>query len=189
MHYHINSVEQIEEEFEKIKLRTELLFRNLSNEQYNFKPTPKKWSAGECIEHLNLTGGGYLKNIQTTNQSITGNKMPFKLIYQPRFLLKKFAMITGPDSKIKMPSPKFLQASSSMLDKNVVDNFISLQNKFLNIITRIELEHLKRIKVTWPAFPLMKLQLGEVLVMTVGHEQRHLNQAERTLLTFTNLGK
>jgi hypothetical protein len=163
--------------FEQIKAGVQNQFGEISLDQSNNKSAPEKWSAAECIEHLNITASGYLNNVP---KNLRDNSTTFisSEKYKPRFLLKKFALLTGPDSKTKMPSPKFLQTKDSSLDKNVVTRFIQIQNEFISILNQINFVQLKKIKIKWPAAKFVNLQLGEVAVMVIAHELRHLKQAE-----------
>ena len=189
MQYQIDSIEQIKNEFIAIKVRAVLLFKDLSDKQFNFKPVPDKWSAAECLEHLNLTGSGYLKNIQRKKDHDINENHQSLQNYKLRYPLRKFAELTGPDTKIKMPAPKFLQASTSNLSKDVYERFVKVQENFIEIISGAQLNDLGRIKVKWPAFRVMNLHLGEVLIMTLAHQLRHLNQAERVLKSYSDFQK
>ena len=44
-------------------------FRQLTNEQLNYKSSPETWSILECIEHLNLYGNFYLPEIEQWNEN------------------------------------------------------------------------------------------------------------------------
>ncbi|NVN96626.1 MAG: DinB family protein [Bacteroidetes bacterium] len=180
MKYQLKSVEQAANQILEIKKTAKDCFGKLSTEALNRKPAHDKWSAAECLEHLNLTAKGYLKNIP---KEIVANSKSSNVSdeYKPRVLLKIFAEITGPDSRTKMPSPKSLISHSSSLDKTVVDDFIKIQDEFLSIIKKINMNSLKNVKVAWPALKFFKLQLGEILIMTIAHQQRHINQAKRAI--------
>ena len=54
-----------------------LAFRNLSTDQLQFK-TDEKWSALECLEHLNLYGDFYLVEIEKQILKSTRKAMPMK---------------------------------------------------------------------------------------------------------------
>src|SRR2546429_4938276 len=42
----------------------ESLTHGLTNEQFNWRPAPGRWSMAECIAHLNVVNGGDLAPIQ-----------------------------------------------------------------------------------------------------------------------------
>ena len=44
---------------EGIKEDAIYLARGLSEPQFNWRPSPEKWSIGECLEHLNVTARLY----------------------------------------------------------------------------------------------------------------------------------
>lgn len=180
MEYKFNSVEDASNRFLEIKSIAKEYFQNISVEVLNRKPGADKWSAAECLEHLNITSRGYLQNIP--KEIAAGTNTEVKIgEYKPRLLIRKFAELSGPDSKIKISSPKILIAESSNLTNSVVEDFIKNQDKFISIINRVNMNLLREIKVTWPVMKFVKLQLGEVLIMTIAHQLRHLNQAKRAI--------
>ncbi len=65
--------------------------------------------------------------------------------------------------------------------KDVIDDFLFLQDEFLTALSAVNYDELKSIKVAWPTFELIKFNLGEVFMITIAHELRHINQAERAL--------
>src|SRR6266513_2079381 len=42
-------------QLEHIRSHAAALTRNLSDTQFNWRPTPSQWSMGQCFEHLNKT--------------------------------------------------------------------------------------------------------------------------------------
>src|SRR3989339_30211 len=94
---------------------------------------------------------------------------------------KTFIHFFGPKVRIKMKSPKNMLVSNSNHDKDVIDDFLFLQDEFLTALSSVDYDELKSIKVAWPTFELKKFSLGEVMMITIAHELRHINQAERAL--------
>ena len=46
-----------------LRVKAQQRFRPLSAEELNRRPGPSRWSAGQCLEHLNIVGGYYLPSI------------------------------------------------------------------------------------------------------------------------------
>ncbi|NMB81869.1 MAG: DinB family protein [Ignavibacteria bacterium] len=155
------------------------LFSNLKHEQINKKPSPKSWSAAECLAHLNAYADAYLKNTGRNFSKRNNNDAEKEFV--PRLLPAKFIKVVGPDVKIKLKSIHVGESSRSNIDKDIVDRFIGYQNEFINILQNVSYSDLRQIKVASPFFRLLKFQLGEMLLLTLYHQQRHLNQAERAI--------
>jgi hypothetical protein len=165
--------------YKDIVNRAHQTFGGLLFEQINKKPSHKSWSAAECFVHLNAYADSYFKNTKR-NFSIRNDNYAEKDFIQ-RFLLAKFIKAVGPDVKIKLKSVHVSEFTRSNIDNNVIDQFIGYQKEFLNILDNVSFEDLRNIKVASPFARLLKFQLGEMLLLTLHHQQRHLNQAERAI--------
>jgi len=167
-------------QFEQIKETTVRLFKDVSVEELNKRPSEKRWSAAECVEHLTLAGQSYLSNIPKIRKR-SAVLIDDEMKISAGLFAKSFIHFFGPKVKIKMKTPKNMLASNSSYDKDVIDDFLFLQDEFLSVLSSVDYDELKSIKVAWPTFELKKLSLGEVMMITIAHELRHINQAERAL--------
>lgn len=165
--------------FKEIINRSQQLFGGLTFEQFNKKPSLKSWSAAECLTHLSAYADSYLKN--TNRIFFRRNDNDAEKEFVPRFLPAKFIKAVGPDVRIKLKSFHIRESSRSNIDKDIVDLFIGYQNDFINILQTVSYSDLREIKVASPFFRLLKYQLGEMLLLTLYHQHRHLNQAERAI--------
>lgn len=173
------SINNLINDYNELIIRTKKLFVNKTEEEINKKPSLKSWSAAECIDHLNVYASAYLANtkvLETLAKDIDRDKN-----YSPRFLPSKFIKAVGPDAKLKLKSINVSSSYSSEIDKKIIEQFISYQKKFLEVLSQISFDDLKKIKVVSPFARLLKFQLGEMLLLTLHHQQRHLNQAERAI--------
>ncbi|HAB54698.1 MAG: DinB family protein [Stygiobacter sp.] len=167
-------------QFEQIKETTVRLLKDASVEELNKKSSEKRWSAAECIEHLTVAGQSYLSNIpKIPKRSAVLIDDDVKI--GAGLFAKTFIHFFGPKVRIKMKSPKNMLVSNSNHDKDVIDDFLFLQDEFLTALSSVDYDELKSIKVAWPTFELKKFSLGEVMMITIAHELRHINQAERAL--------
>jgi len=173
------SINTLIKDYNDIINRAKEIFNNRTAEEINKKPSPKSWSAAECIEHLNTYAAAYLANTKILSPSATD--IDRNKVYSPRFLPAKFIKAVGPDTKLKLKSIQIGSSYSSTIDISIIDQFIGHQKKFLEVLNQISFEDLKRIKVVSPFARLLKFQLGEMLLLTSYHQQRHLNQAERAI--------
>lgn len=174
------SINNLIKDYNELIIRSKKLFEDKNEEQINKKSSPKSWSAAECIEHLNYYASAYLSNIKALTNS-PENNIDRDNVYSPRFLPSKFIKAVGPDTKLKLISIHVGSSYSSKINKNIIDQFIAYQKKFLEILNQASYNDLKKIKVASPFARILKFQLGEMLLLTLHHQKRHLNQAERAI--------
>jgi hypothetical protein len=166
--------------FEQIKETVVKLFGDVSVEEFNKKPSAKRWSAAECIEHLNLSAQSYLSGvpkIPKRSSVVIDDETRIK----SGLFARSFIHFFGPKIRMKIKTPKRMMTSNSSYSKDIIDDFLSLQDEFITAIRCVESGELRSIKAVWPTFELKKLTLADVAMITIAHELRHVNQAERAL--------
>ncbi|MDP3580655.1 MAG: DinB family protein, partial [Ignavibacteria bacterium] len=101
--------------FEQIKETTVQLFKDVSVEELNKKPSEKRWSAAECIEHLTLAGQSYLSNIPKIPKR-SAVLIDDEVKIGAGLFAKLFIHFAGPKVKIKMKAPKNMLVANSSYD-------------------------------------------------------------------------
>lgn len=171
-------------EFESIKRRTSDLFSNTSEEVFNRKPNEDRWSAAECIAHLNLIAGGYINYFPVDINTRENLAKMSDDEYRTRKLSGWFISKMMPDSKIKLHTPSEYKAAESYLSKSILTDFEKIQDRFIHLLQRASFDELKSRKIRSPFSPLIKFQLGELFILHIGHQKRHLIQAQNALLNY-----
>lgn len=65
----------------------------------------------------------------------------------------------------------------------MVDEFLALQDELAEHVNEAEGIDLRRLRLSSPAIPLLRISLGAWFEATLAHERRHLSQARRVLST------
>lgn len=154
----------------------------LSPEQLNHRPGPEKWSILECLEHLNLYGDFYLKEIESRMLKAGNdpNSTVFKTgllgNYFAKMMLPKKGLIANPMKTFKDKNP-----IHSNLPITAVDRFIKQQKRMLQLLEMAEMVNLTTIKTNISISKWIKLRLGDTLRVVIYHNERHLLQANNVL--------
>ncbi len=164
------------EQIENIKEDASELTATLTDAQFNWRPSPKKWSISECLVHLNLTNGLDLPQMAAEierghSAGITG-KGPFRY----SIFSRTFIRYTEPPPKIKVKAPKAYVPPAGHLKDQVVPEFLSIHDRLLDLIVQSNGLDLARIKVGTP-IPRVKFSLGQRFALVTAHDRRHLWQA------------
>jgi len=151
----------------------------LTTKQLNWKPQDASWSIAQCLEHLIISDGLRIniieKKIYTNFKSGRWEK------FNP---LKNFwgsVLITQTQEKVK----KKIKAPSLFRprENEVADDFLTEFNRhhdeiFLQLNKCIDAD-LDEVYVTSPISGLVSYSLRNAIVIIIGHERRHINQAIR----------
>ncbi len=169
-------------QFDAIKQQARVLVNGMSDEAFNWRPDPERWSVGECLDHLCRTGSLLLPKLDAAvasgrSRDLTGEG-PFDYGWLGTWWIQQMQ----PASRRTFKSPRPFAPSSSALEKEaVVEAFVALQDQLLERLHAADGLDLRRIKAASAALSVFRLSLGAWFESTVAHEQRHLAQARRVV--------
>ncbi len=171
---------------EKVLTQSEK-FLALTNEELNYRTSPESWSMLECLEHLNLYGRFYLKEIKTRMEE---NPKKSDEIFKSGLIGNYFANSMLPASSTKksnnMKTFKNMNPINSSLGKRVIEEFIQQQQEMLRLLDFAKNRNLNKIKCGITISKLIKLKLGDTFRFVIYHNERHLIQAKRVLSAAAN---
>lgn len=144
------------------------------------KKSPKKWSAGECIQHLIVTGQHVTRATATAIQQGHDRKTcgdpPFRYGWFNRYFIRQME----PGAFPQLPAPRLYLPRLAKTNKNkLIDDYSSLQEEFISLMDQSEGLDLKRVKVRSPAIAILRLSLGASFLAMEAHQRRHIAQAQR----------
>jgi hypothetical protein len=160
--------------------RASKTFSHLSDIQFNWKSNPESWSVGECISHLINSNALYLSKIEsilTSNISAPAKDFSYKQSFMGKWIAKGF----DPAIVRKKKTFKVFFPDASEIEMDIVDDYVKSSKKFIEIAGRMRNFDLKRIKLSSPVNKLIRLNLGDPLIMIPKHDERQVNQAERVM--------
>ena len=87
----------------------ETITHGLTNDQFNWRPEPGRWSIAECLVHLNIVGGGDLAPIRASIAKGRAQNRTGEGPFEYDLLAKKFVAMTDLPVKSKYKAPKGYQ--------------------------------------------------------------------------------
>ncbi|MEP2024879.1 MAG: DinB family protein [Reichenbachiella sp.] len=156
-------------------------FASLDQEELNFKPSPEQWSVLECIEHLNIADAHYIAQFdKKLNTAPVSNNQDFK----PGWMGNYFVMSIKPKEDGTIPSPmktlkKFRPEVNVQYD--TLSKFLEDQDHLIGALEKSKSLDLNKLKITSAIGPIVTFKLGDAFRFLIGHNQRHIIQAQRVL--------
>jgi hypothetical protein len=175
---HAPSVEEYQRQIDEIKNYAQDLLKDMNAVDFNKQPSTGGWSVGECFEHMNILGRGYVANLHRAvadgrKKGLTGSG---KVKYG--FFAQKFISSMEPPYKMKLKTTPAMQTKDKNLSKEkVLAEFLKIQNGLVEILKSAQGLDFKKIKAPSMFFRLFKMNVGEWLASMASHERRHLWQA------------
>jgi hypothetical protein len=179
----LNSYQIIQECISATKLNIERAlktFSHLSEKQFNWKQNPETWSVGECISHLVNSNRLYLNKIESIfSSNSSAHAKDFS--YNQSFVGKMIARGIDPANIRKTKTFKVFYPDASEISKSIINDYADSSENFIELINKLHHLDLKKIKLSSPVNKLLRMNLGDPLIIIPMHDERHLNQAERVM--------
>lgn len=158
-------------------------FRPLSAEALNRRPSPSRWSAGQCLEHLNIVGGYYLPTIAARiRQAQAQGAKPAPTAEQGYIGRRFIEAMRTPASTKSYTSPQRYAPTGTRLPRTVTEVFSRQLDELLRLVLLARQINANAVRIPNPIFPLLRLRLTDQLELLVVHMQRHVAQAEAVLV-------
>jgi hypothetical protein len=166
-------------QLETIANDAEREFGGLSPVQLNWKPSPERWSVGQCFDHLIASNSGYLPVIDSVlagqKQSSVWQKLPVLPGLWGKLLIKSL----DPSSARKIKSPKKFQPAQSDINGSIIHDFVAQQAIIAEKMRATQNLDLERIVITSPVASVVAYSLMDAYRIIAVHERRHFQQAQR----------
>jgi hypothetical protein len=147
------------------------------------QPAENKWSAAQCLEHLNSYGRYYLPEIEKAITDALADNISPREQFTTGWLGNYFTnlMLPKEGKQKKMKAPKDHQPKVDLDADKAVSEFIDQQEKLLALLDKAGQVDLNKVRVPISIAKLIKLKLGDVFMFLIAHNQRHIMQVERAL--------
>ena len=162
-------------------------FDGLSETQINWKPSKEKWSIGECIEHLVVTHKLYnlkIKELQTLFENSGEGSLKFKHTFSGRMILR----YVDPNKTTRTKTFKIFKPTIREINSNIIKSFCEEVETMISLARKLHGVNLTKLKISSPVTKILKMNVGDALLINLYHDERHLNQAKK-ILNETNFPK
>ncbi len=144
--------------------------------------SPESWNVLQCLEHLNRYADFYIESINEKLKRSTKSASSEK-VFKPGYFGNKFYldMLPKADGSVKkMKTFKSKNPTEQESGIESLEKFLDYQEEWLELLDRVKDFNLNRnnCKLT---IPLIKMNLGSTLRFVIAHQERHIQQAERTM--------
>lgn len=172
----------LEQRVEKHITQCITVFQNLSDEKLLKPAVDGGWSIAQCLEHLNSYGRYYLPAIQRAILHPSGNGSNQK--FTSGWLGNYFTRMMEPGTSAKKyRSPKNHVPVPQLDAQAVVAEFIQQQEQMIQYLRTAKAIDISATRVPISLSKWIRLKLGDTFCFVIAHNERHLQQAKRHLMT------
>lgn len=165
----------------QVQTEVDRLLEPLDEARLNWRPFPARWSVGECLDHLAITGGAIASYLGPALERGWARRRtgdgPFELGRLGRWWVKQ----VGPAPARAARAPAVFAPGSGLRKADLALRFQVTQRGLLRLVERAAGLDLRRIRARSPVTPLLRFNAATWFEATIAHEHRHLHQARRVL--------
>ena len=174
-------LEDVESELSEATSRAWQLVRSTDGRLFTVRPTPRDWSAAECLAHLSLSSEQFLPVLQKAIEDAhakgwTSTKKPAMDVVG-----RALRWFLEPPIRKRVKTAGRFVPRSARAKAEAFGEFAALQSKVVDALHAAEGLDLRKIKVTSPFDRRVKYNLYSAFRILVAHQRRHLWQAERAV--------
>ena len=154
------------------------LAHGLTTAQLNWRPDPRAWSVGQCLEHLCISNEVYTDAIvPSLGAAPTGPVDEITPGWFGRWFIRTYIEPTTQQRRARAPTK--IAPIAREIDSSILDRFIASNSTVRDVIARARNHDVNRVRFQNPFLPLIRFTVGTGLQIIARHNHRHLLQAER----------
>jgi hypothetical protein len=173
--------EELQSQFRDIAARAADQRQRFDAAAFAVRPQPDRWSAVECLVHLNMSAAPYFPMWDGAIEQSAGTGQAPREKYRLDFWGWVLVWTLEQPPRFRFPTQNpFEPVNAGPIDE-VLPAFLERQQRILQVIDASRHVALDAIKVTSPFARQVRYSMWSSFCLTAAHERRHLWQAERAL--------
>lgn len=155
------------------------LAASLSHVQLNWQPEPDRWSIGQNLQHVVLTGRDYIVPLDAAIAEARRRTAAGMRPYRPGFVGAWLVRSQEPPVTRRLPTLRRLQPPSSLERDIVLAEFDAFHQELERRLHQTRGVHLDAGRMHSPLLRLVRLTVAQAIAGLLGHARRHLWHAEQ----------
>ena len=172
-----------------LRVKSHQRLRPLTSDQLNRRPSYDRWSAGQCLEHLNIVSGYFLPSLKARLRlAQTKGSKPTSQVrsgWLGRYFTETTRENRGLGASI-LRQPKQFAPTGVRLSGTVVEAFNRQLDELLRVLLLARQVDASAVRIPNPLYPWLRLRLTDVLEILIVHTQHYLKFAEQALAVTAN---
>lgn len=181
-------LDDLKDQYEACAASAEGIFRSSAEDVLLARPGVMRWSAAECIVHLNLTADAFLDRVQPLLADLRDKDERAARPYRMTLFAKLLNYTLDPPVHLKFPTSAPFRPQECARAADVFSRFARYQNEFLGVIHSAAGLAIDRRKIVSPFAKQVRYNLYDTLVIAASHQRRHLWQARQAIHAVRNAG-
>jgi hypothetical protein len=174
-------VERLLQELRDTRARAEEVFNGRKPVELLRRPAERRWSAAECVEHLNITNRAYLPRLSEAVRSLRQKNLvghgKFRLDWNARLL----QYWLEPPSRLRLPTGAAFRPAGQPDPAAVLNAFEAIGRDLETELANARGLALDAEKIRSPFARNMQYSVYSAFTLIAAHNRRHIWQARAAL--------
>jgi hypothetical protein len=163
----------------EVRAAARALIAPLSHSQLNWQPEPTRWSVGQNLQHVVLTGREYLARLDDGIDEARRRTRAHQRPHRPGLLAAYLVKSMEPPITWRMRTLPRLQPPSTIERDMLLAEFDAFHQELARRIYAAADAHLDCGRLRSPILPVIRLTVEQALAVLLAHARRHLWTANR----------
>lgn len=180
MDYTTLSLAEVSRELDILARDAAATFGGLDPRQLNWRPDVKRWSVGQCFQHL-VTGNQFMLDSAMEalrRPSSMWQRMPALTAFFGRFLIRSQA----PDAARKYTAPAKARPITSEIPGDIIQRFVDQDVAAAEWMRGLDEGETRRVIMVSPFVRAIAYSVLDGCRLIAAHDRRHFEQARRVML-------
>ncbi|HYH80721.1 MAG TPA: DinB family protein [Longimicrobium sp.] len=165
-----------------IRRETAELTDGITDAQFAWRPAPERWSPGEIVNHLNLSGESYVGRLAALLADARARGLKDRGDFKPSLFGGALVRSMEPPPRRRFKAPRIWRPETAgpALDRGrELARWHALHDALEAQIRAAAGLDLRRIRLASPVSALIRMNAGDALALMLTHERRHLLQLRK----------
>jgi hypothetical protein len=154
------------------------LTEGLTPQQLNWRPDARRWSIGQCLEHITLTARLYPAEIERMigeARERAGTLRPYREGWFSRWMVTNME----PPPRLRVRTKRSVDPASDLDRDAVLRDFENVMGALRDLVRSADGTSLRHGRMRSPFAPILRFTLAQTFAINTAHARRHLWQARQ----------
>lgn len=155
------------------------LCAGLSAAQVNWRPTERRWSVAQCMDHLTRSLDLYLPPMSRALERSRARKDRGEKGYRDGIMAGWLIRSMEPPPSVRVRAPAAIRPAETFEPAAVLADFDAAHARLAGLLAAADGASLVHARMRSPMMRLMQMTLRQAFAMTLAHARRHIWQARQ----------
>jgi hypothetical protein len=167
------------EQIDAVIMDARSLAGELTEKEFNWQPASRRWSVGQCLQHITLTTQLYAGNIQPMVATARERKARGERPYREGVVSRWFVRSMEPPPSMRIRTFAKVQPAPHLDRDQTLADFEAVHRTLVAGLDGVDASLLRQARMPSPFVSLLQFTLGQVYGLNLAHARRHLWQARQ----------